>query len=128
MIASTVAEIIKAIHRHPLFNLTLAVALLVFVNFSLKYFAYAEEVEANKLAVDIKLLSLDDRISSLDKTLKRNHLEQQLRMLESDVMQWERLLSQGAATDQQHEWLIRLRTDLSHTKRQLQRLDGISYE
>lgn len=120
-----VIEAIKAIHKHPGFSLFLACVMCAYMYFSMNYFAVASEVENINKTMEQQIAKNDKDITEVKGLLRRNHLEQKVRSLESDVMSWERVVKlPDGDTEQNHRWLRRLRTELNAAQRALSRLDG----
>lgn len=107
-------DLLKDWHKHPVFNLLLAVCFVSFVAFSFNYFAVAEDAEENK-----KMLVL------IQATIQRNALEAKVYSIEDEIFSLERLVSSSEARERDHERLARLRSDLGSAGRELRRLDNI---
>jgi hypothetical protein len=127
----TALKLIKLTHAHPMFPMGIAIVLAIFISSSFNYFASASEMDEaiGVVIVDIetnkkRINSVEEGITRIEFNMKRNHLEQQVRSLESDVMKWQSSINEESS-EEHRAWLRKLIVDLNTAKRKLNRLDRV---
>lgn len=109
---SLLAEFLKAGHKHPMFNLGIAVVVSSWIAFSFNYFAVASEVK-----------EMQSDLSDIGTTVRRSSLETRISQMEMEKFQLEKFVSDGEAPDIVYDRLARLRSELGTAKRQLARIN-----
>ena len=112
----------KEAYKHPAFFLVAILLMGSVAGLVINPFVMAEDFNTFKASNDKRLKGLEQKICDVDKTVKNESLEGQLRSIESDIWKLERLVENEQSNGRDEERLGELRSDKGALNRKLEAL------
>ena len=112
----------KEAYKHPAFFLVAILLTGSMAGMFINPFVMAADFKTFKVANDARLQGLEQKICDVDKSVKNESLEQQLRSIESDIWKLERLVDTEQSNGRDEERLGKLRSDKGALARKLDAL------
>lgn len=112
----------KEAYKHPVFFLVAILLTGSLAGLIINPFVMAEDFKTFKASNDDRLQGLEQKICDVDKSVKNESLEQQVRSIESDIWKLERLVDTEQSNGRDEERLGQLRSDKGALNRKLEAL------
>ena len=109
--------------KHPALMALFFVGVFFFCTWSLSNFAFAEDLENVDTKIQKRFETFETKLKSLEKTVTRGQLEQQIHGLESEIFSLQRMADEGTAREVDYDRLSNLKSQLGTQTRELERLD-----